>query len=274
MVYFTIALRSKESTDRWEQVLADFEATLHSIFNQTCNEFHVYVGCNDKPNLSREYDHRLRFVCVNTPKPNGWLDGCRDRAWKQLACCAEIKKDLGELMPADGIYIFPVDADDLISNRIAAFAMEHPHENGFKSPDGYRWNKGERRMEISPYFGGSMNIMKLRPCELPDDLPDISLCFDKETCAWLNGIYPIRWNDIEVEEKMAQLGRPLTELPFRSTIYVLNTGANISSHDPRKNIHNNHISKLRLLRKKLRFWRYKQINKSIQQEFGMIRANQ
>ena len=133
MLYFTIALRSRESTDKWDSVVSDFEATLCSIFNQTCDDFEVYVGCNDIPVLKAPFDHRLHFVCVHTPKPKDWLDGCRDRAWKQLACCAQIKKDLGPHLLNDGVFVFSVDADDFVNNKCAAYVKEHPGANGFKS---------------------------------------------------------------------------------------------------------------------------------------------
>lgn len=267
-LYFTIALRSRESTDQWDRVVSDFEATLYSIFNQNCEDFCVYVGCNEIPELKYAFDTRLRFVCVDTPKPKDWLDGCRDRAWKQLACCAQIKKDLGVYLPNDGVFVFPVDADDFVNQKCAAYVKEHPNANGFKSPKGYRWNKGSRRMEISPYFGGTMNIMKLRPDELPDELPDISLCFDKSTCGQLNEKYPVRWDDIAVEEKMAQLGRPLEKLPFRSTIYVLSTGANLSNDDPRNGTTEKKIH-WGVLLKKINILNWKCMNKKIRQEFGI-----
>lgn len=77
-----------------------------------------------------------------------------------------------------------------------------------------------------------MNIMKMYPDDLPDELPDESLCFDKGTAMMLTKRYPIRWYDIEAEGMFAAMGRPFSRLPFRSTVYVLGTGANISSRDP------------------------------------------
>lgn len=268
MLYFTIALRSKDSTDKWDNVVSDFEATLYSIFNQTCDDFCVYVGCNHIPDLKTQFDQRLHFVCVDTPKPKDWLDGCRDRAWKQLACCAQIKKDLGSHLPYNGVFVFPVDADDFVNKECAAYVKEHPDAYGFKSENSYRWHKGARRMEISPYFGGTMNIMKLKPNELPDELPDISLCFDQPTCIQLNEKYPIRWDDISVSEKMAQLGRPLEKLPFRSTIYVLSTGENLSSNDPRNSadVHKIHWG---VLIKKINVFKWKHMDWKIRQEFGI-----
>lgn len=87
-------------------------------------------------------------------------------------------------------------------------------------------------MEITPYFGGSMNIMKMYKDDLPEELPDQSLCFDKATAMKLTERYPIRWYDIEVEGKFKELGKPLDRLPFRSTVYVLGTKINISNGDP------------------------------------------
>lgn len=233
MICFTIALRSKYSTKQWDKVLTDFNNTLHSIFNQTCDEFRVYVGCNEIPNLFEEYDDRLRFVTVDLPVPKSWEEGCRDRAWKLLACARQIKEEYAELcVPQGGVFVFPVDADDFVNCNIAEYVQEHPTANGFKSKNSYRWVKGSRYMTITPYFGGTMNIMKMYPNDLPDKLPDSKLSFTKELSMDLDKQYPIRWYDIEVEKKFADLGKPLSRLPFRSTIYVLGTGSNISSNDP------------------------------------------
>ena len=269
MLCFTIALRSKLSTDRWETVRKDFDATLCSIFNQTCDDFQVYVGCNEIPELMHKFDDRLHFVCVNTPKPQDWLEGCRDRAWKQLACCAAIRQDYPDASMNGSVFVFPVDADDYISNRIADYVKRHPDANGFKSSRSYRWNKGGKWLEISPYFGGTMNIIRLLPQELPEKMPDIAFCFDKDTCVKLNEKYPVRWDDIEVERIMAQQGRPLAQLPFCSTIYSLNTGTNISSLEPKSLKTDDKRIHLGVILRKFSFWKYQYLSKSIRHEFGM-----
>ncbi len=103
MICFTIALRSKASTNKWNQVVQDFNNTLHSVFNQTCDDFCVYVGCNEIPELYEQYDSRLRFVIADLPRPQTWEECCRDRSWKLLMCAREIKKDFASLIapPAD-----------------------------------------------------------------------------------------------------------------------------------------------------------------------------
>jgi len=114
-----------------------------------------------------------------------------------------------------------------------------------------------------------LNIMKMQPEDLPVELPDSRFCFTKEMAMQLTKRYPIRWYDIEVEKKFAELGKPLSRLPFRSTIYVLGTGANISSDDPinaAKSKRRFHpiafLRKINLLDKKL-------LTKRIKEEFGM-----
>jgi len=270
MICFTIALRSKHSTKQWDKVLRDFNNTLHSIFNQTCDEFCVYVGCNEIPELFEQYDERLHFVTVDLPVPQSWEEGCRDRSWKLLMCAKEIKKDISTLsVCGGGTFVFPVDADDFISCRIADYVHQHPEANGFKSKTGYRWIKGKRYMEITPYYGGTMNIMKMYPDDLPDDLPDSKLCFDKDTAMALTACYPIRWYDIEAEGKFAALNRPFTQLPFRSTIYVLGTGANISSNDPANaGAHTQRFHPIAFLRK-INPFNKKLLTKKIKEEFGM-----
>ena len=124
-------------------------------------------------------------------------------------------------------------------------------------------------MQTTPYFGGTMNIMKMYPDDLPDELPDSSLCFSKETAMQLTNRYPIRWYDIEVERKFAELGKPLSELPFKSTIYVLGTGANISSNDP-ANAHKTHnrFHPIAFLRKINPFDK-RYLSRKIKEELGM-----
>ena len=269
-ICFVVALRSRQSTDKWSQVLNDFNNTLRSIFNQTCPDFQVYVGCNEIPELEDEYDERLHFVTADLPIPNTWEEKCRDRSWKLCLCAKKIREEYQDLLASDnGIYIFPVDADDFVNCRIAEYVANHPDANGFKSANGYKWIKGSFKMEITPYFGGSMNIMKMYKDDLPAELPEQSLCFDKETAIKLTERYPIRWYDIEVEHKFAELGRPLERLPFKSTVYVLGTGANISNSDPHNLNNGKEFHPIAFLRS-INPLSHRKVTTEIKKEFGMI----
>ncbi len=269
MICFVTALRSKQSTDQWSEVLKDFNNTLHSMFNQKHPDFQIYVGCNEVPELEKEYDERLHFVTADLPIPNTWQEKCRDRSWKLCLCAKQIRSDYQELLDTGkGIFIFPVDADDFVSCHLAGYVVNHPDANGFKSVKSYRWVKNSSWMEITPYFGGSMNIMKMYKDDLPEKLPEQSLCFDQSTAMKLTERYPIRWYDIEVEGKFRKLGKPLEKLPFRSTVYVLGTGANISEDDPNNTNVEKRIHPVAFLRK-INPLTHRRVTAKLKNEFGI-----
>ncbi len=234
MVCFTIALRSSQTTSNWDSVVADFNATLRSIFNQTDPNFAVFVTCSEIPPLFEAYDDRLKFLCVDFPVPTKWIEYCRDRAMKLMAATMEIRKNFDIYAEEDGgVFIFPVDADDLISKNVVKFVNDHPSANGFKSAKGFVWKRGERILTLSPYYGGSCNILKLYRDELADHLPPTERFFDEDMGRYLIQNYKICWDDHEVEQRFSDLGRAFTRIPFPSTIYCLGTGENISEIDPR-----------------------------------------
>lgn len=232
MVCFIIALMNRDVASDWSKVEENFNNTLHSIFNQTDDDFKVYVGYTDMPKLYETYDERLVMIPCNTHTPIERIEKLRDRGWKLSVCANAIYNNFDELATTDGgVFVFPVDADDLVNNKIAKHVKNYPEANGFKSPKSYIHKSGNKYLDITPWFGGTMNIMKLHKDELTKELPDVSLCFDYETACELHKC-PVRWTDFEVEQLFADMGRPFTRLPFRSTIYVLGTGENLSNSDP------------------------------------------
>ena len=236
MVCFIIALMNKDVASNWTTVQQNFNNTLHSIFNQTDNNFRVYVGYTDMPELYEKYDSRLVMIPCNTHTPVERIEKLRDRGWKLSVCANAIYNEYDNLSFDDGgVFVLPVDADDLVSNKIAEYANSHSYAHGFKSRVAYRHHKGKKYLDITPYYGGSMNVMKLFKDDLIKRMPDVSLCFDYETACKLHKS-PVRWTDHEVEQQFADLGRPLSYFPFKSTIYVVGTGDNLSDSDPNNQV--------------------------------------
>lgn len=234
MVCFIIALRSKETASNWGKVQKDFNNTIASIFNNTDGKFKVFVACNEVPVLEQKYDDRLEFIVVDFPLPKEWVECCRDRAMKLMVCTMKIRSKYSKYCEKDGgVFIFPIDADDLISNRVVSYINKYPEAYGFKSRMGYVWKQGEKLVTLSPYFGGSCNCMKLYKDELAEELPEKNDFFKKETGDFLIKNYKICWDDHEVIDKFHELGREFLRFPFPSTIYILGTGENISEKDPR-----------------------------------------
>lgn len=233
MIIFAIPFRAKQTTKNWKDSCKNLENTIDSIFNQTDSEFRCILACNEKPEFIKEYDSRLEIISLDIPVPTNWIEMARDKNWKLLVIAKRIREIL-ESQSADareGVYIMPVDGDDLLNRNIAAYVKKHPNENGFVSKSGYvDWG---RKSYLTKYknmytFCGSCNIIKMFMDDLPAELPDSKYCHDKEMAKKLNDLYPIRWDHNIVAEKYAELGKPFAYLPFKSTIYIKNTGENIS----------------------------------------------
>lgn len=98
--------------------------------------------------------------------------------------------------PENGIYVMPVDADDLISSRVAQFAEDYPDESGFVSKYGYVWHQNKRYLSIYKdmhRYCGSCNIIKMYLEDLPEDIPvDVISCYDSDVCRLLTNKYIIR----------------------------------------------------------------------------------
>lgn len=275
MIIFAIPLRSKGSSKNWEEVTLSFNNTLHSIFNQTSKEFKVIVACNEIPKLDVEYDDRLEFISLDIPIPNSWIEMARDKFWKLTVIAVRIHQILIEQEnPEDGIYVMPVDADDLLNCHIAQWCDKHPNEFGAVSDKGYVWDNNGKFLSIYSEmhtYCGSCNIIKMYREDLPEKLPvDSSMCHDKETAGILNKRYPIRYDHNTVVERYDEMGKPFARLPFYSTIYVRKTEDNISKLYQRENgiINNDRFHPIAFLRS-LNIFKYKLINRQIRKEFGI-----
>lgn len=218
MIYFGIPLRSREASENWEKVTEVFNRTLQSVYRQTCPEFQILVACHEIPELKRDYDARVRFLVSDAPIPKDRREMMLDKGWKISMIAREIRA-------VGGGYTMLVDSDDLISDRIAGYAKEHPDLNGFTARTGYVYNEGESfcRKICRPYsICGSCTAVRYAPEDLPDAMPE-NFYDDSFSAKWL-----IRRPHREVPKALSQIGRPLAKAPFPMTVYVRNTGDNHS----------------------------------------------
>ena len=278
MIVFAIPLRAKETAKNWEGVENRFWNTIRSIFNQVEEEYRVIVACNEIPEMPetmrRICDDRLELIELDMPIPTEWIEMARDKFWKLLEIAVRIREILKvQEHPEKGIYVLPVDADDLLNCKIAQWCERYPDENGFVSNEGYVWENGKPYFRIYKEmytYCGSCNIIKMYLEDLPENMPaDIKLCHDRQTAAILNARYPIRWDHNLVVDKYRSMGKPFSILPFRSTVYLINNGDNISTtvlktgNKDKKRFHP--VAFLRSINIfKMRF-----ISRKITKEFGM-----
>lgn len=221
MIYFGVTLRSRASAKNWDNVEKDFNRTLHSLYNQTAPDFRIIVACHDIPRLNGKYDDRVEFLVTDIPTPKTTFEMMQDKGYK-LSMIGKRVREYG------GGYTMTVDADDLVSNRIAAYVKQHPGEHGFGAKYGYVYNVGDsfvKRMYALDRVCGSCTIINYDASELPAELPagpqDES---STETII-------IRRAHSSLQRYMASIGRPLQRIPFPTTVYIRNTGDNHSMLD-------------------------------------------
>ncbi len=275
MIIFAIPLRAKATTKNWDFCVERFNATIQSIFNQTNPNFKCLVACNDIPKLEKEYDNRLEFIQVNTAIPMEWIEMARDKFWKLTAIAVRVHEILEQQSnPENGIYVMPVDADDLLNCHISQWRAEHPDEHGAVSKNGYVWRQGEkvfRKYHDMHTYCGSCNVIKMYLDDLPKDMPyPDERALEQSVAKELNARYPIRYDHNIVVEQYEKSGKPFAKLPFKSTVYVLGTGENISSiahatdnHSEEKRFHP--IAFLR----NINIFSMRYISRRVKKEFGI-----
>lgn len=276
MIIFAIPFRSKQTTKNWGKSCKNLQNTLDSIFNQTDPEFRCILACTEKPELTKEYDNRLEIISLDVPVPTKWIEMARDKNWKLLVIAKRVREILeNDLYTPGGVYVMPVDGDDLLNCNIASYVKRHPNENGFVSKSGYvDWGKPYLMIYRRMYtFCGSCNIIKMFTDDLPNELPDSKYCHDRETAERLNARYPIRWDHNVVVDKYAEMGKPFAYLPFKSTIYIKNTGENISNvcyAESQKHEENKRFHPVAFIRSLYPF-QYKRISSKLKKEFFYYR---
>lgn len=273
MIVFAIPFRARQTTNNWEECVENLRATIKSIFAQTCNEFKIILVANEDIMFANKYDNRLEVIVENLQIPTTWVEMARDKFWKLSLAAVKIREILlGTEDPSTGIYVMPVDGDDLLSNQIAEYCKKNPDENGFISKYGfvrYGQSKWLVRYKNLHEFCGSCNIIKMYLEDLPNSLPGNEMSIDQKIAGELNHKYPIRFDHNIVYKKYKEIGKPFSYLPFPSTIYKKDTGDNISSIGARKIkiIENNRIH-FGILLQKMNLFKYRYYSKKLKGTFG------
>lgn len=220
MIYFGITLRSKAVARDWAHVVKDFNRTLYSAYRQTDPDFRILVACHELPELEREYDDRVEFLQTDVPTPTTPLEMMQDKGYK-LSMIGRRIRELG------GGYTMVLDADDLVSNRVADYVNGHPGRHGFVSRYGYIYHFGDafcRRAMKPDQVCGSCLIVHYERDDLPQELPSSPESPEGKD-------YIIRRAHPSIRGCLQEMGRPLSLIPFPTTVYMRNTGDNHSMLD-------------------------------------------
>lgn len=228
MLYFLIPLRSERVTPDWDATSRLLEQTLHSACSQTADEFQVILVCHERPR-GIAIPRQCRIVDAPFDPPDLPLNELTsreslhllrtDKGRKQLCALNEVRSD------PDSHVMF-LDADDLVSNRLASFVLAHPRANGWYFDGGYRLDTATPLLVFSRRrFNeecGSSHILRTELAPFPDILNYTKDFDDYYVKRYVAHAY--------LRERMADLGHPLDPLPFRGAIYVFNGHNLYASH--------------------------------------------
>ena len=214
-----IPLISKKAAKNWDMISLLFNRTLWSCYNQTDPDFRILIACHDIPELTKKYDSRVEFIRITeseAPIPTTQDEKMVDKGYKTHTLAIRLR-ELG------GGYAMMVDADDLISCRMAEFINRHPNEHGFYVKTGYVYFVGDNYMRVMPKFSsGSSCIVNYSIEDLPDSYPSV-MTPNCDANEWI-----IRKRHGGVVPACKAAGRPLKPLPFKGAVYVLGSGENHS----------------------------------------------
>lgn len=216
MIYFGIPLRSRKTARDWDRVSEYFNRTLQSVYNQTDPDFRIIIACHDIPTLMHTYDSRVEFLQVDAPIPATREEMMLDKGYKVHTIGMKIRH-------MGGGFSMMVDADDLQSNRIAAYVNTYHEANGFISRKGYYYHIGDNYIKKGYKFpNGSSTIVKYSVEDLP------SSHYPKMVPSENSNPHILRKKHGDIPKICAEMGRPLKALPFIASIYVRDTGDNHS----------------------------------------------
>ncbi|GJD21734.1 hypothetical protein RIVM261_066900 [Rivularia sp. IAM M-261] len=208
MLVFIIPVKSPEISTSWIEVCRLFERCLRSVCNQTSSNFKVLVVCNEKPKIAF-YHPKVKYLEVDFPVPSAdYFAKMDDRSNKVVAGLLAAS----EFKPS---HVMIVDADDCISNQIAAFVNQNPQSNGWFVDKGYEYIDGSKKI----YFRrkgfykmcGTCNIINYKLFTLPKKLKKYYSITEYD--AFLTG------HSLS-KQILAERGTPIQALPFSGTIYI------------------------------------------------------
>lgn len=220
MFCFITSLRAPQASANWPRVCELFERTAASVFAQTDANFRLIVAGHAPPVLRRQFDARLEFIAADLPVPENTYPARDLDKRVKLILALRRARALG------AAYVMSIDADDLVSNRLAEFALSDPHADGWYAGSGYQHEYGRPFVEPVTtgfnYVCGSCNILANRWFSFPDDEER-----EREVeRLWFIG------GHATFEDLFGALGARIRSLPFPAVTYVAHGGERMQHLNP------------------------------------------
>lgn len=211
MLLFIIPLQAPEASDNWTNVSRLARRTIQSVLGQINRDFHVILVCNQRP-IGLLTHEKLQILEEPFPIPMRSEERMRDKWIKVRRALVEARN---HLTPT---HVMIVDADDLVSNRLAGLVASHPgFSPGWTISSGYSYEDRGRFLICQQSLHercGSTSIISIENELLPATMnsPESHVILD--------------YGHSGINAYFKSIGTPLTKVPFRGSIYVTGTGEN------------------------------------------------
>jgi hypothetical protein len=215
MLYFGIPVKSRVVSADWQQVGRLLTNTLRSLLNQTSPQFKILVAHHEVPDTPYRDDPRVEFLPLELPPPLYKQEMMVDKNRKRELVAHRLRRE-------GGGYLMYVDADDLVSNRVAQLVAEGGSPHGYVIERGYELDAASKTVRWAPRFDrlcGSSSIIHFTPA----DLPETPFAPGAVRLRRYMDLGHAHWSRLAQSE-----GRPLAPVPFPGAVYVVNTGENHS----------------------------------------------
>lgn len=151
MLTFIIPVKSKQVSTDWYLFGQLFERTLKSVCNQTDSNFKVVVVCHEKP-ITMFTHSNIEYVYVDfNPPALANLDKSKQNKLREEDKARKILAGVEYCERFSSNYLMVVDADDCVSNKIAAFVNKNtsPNTIGWYIYMGYFYREGDKIITIN-----------------------------------------------------------------------------------------------------------------------------
>ena len=156
MLGFVVPIAPRKSTRDWKWSNNLLNRTIHSILNQDCNSFKLYLVHEEKPELFIE-NPLINFIQVDASHlsasgmndyeshvkkyfKSGYDDIMLNKGFKLNTGCRQAVLD-------GCSHVMCVDSDDLVSSKLARFVKNKQKIAGWQINKGYTWKEGSRILQ-------------------------------------------------------------------------------------------------------------------------------
>lgn len=227
MLAFVTSLRHPHNSTDYRRVEALLADTLASVGQQTDPDFRVWVVGNRRP---ADLPRWAEWVGVDFPAPSATRAAQTGRAAVLRDKGTKLAVGAAAAARADPSHIMFVDADDMVSRRLAEHVHAHPSAPGWRITEGWRW--ASERASVRPQhdfhmFCGTAHLVRTDLLGIP---PELDATTSQEDIEDLLGerleIY--FGSHLRITGELERRGTPLAALPFAGALYRVGTGENHS----------------------------------------------